>query len=94
MPTHETPRYPFRPDYAVPPGQTLRELIDHLGISPTKLASLTGLSEPLIYQLINGDAELTPDAAVRLERATGLSARTWNSLEENFRKQLDGLNRK
>lgn len=94
MQTHERPRFPFQPDYAVPPGRTLKEIIDHLGIDPTKLASLTGLPEPLIHQLINGDVELTPDTAIQLERATELPAQTWNNLEENFRKQLAGSARK
>ena len=94
MQTHERPRFPFQPDYAIPPGRTLKETIDHLGIAPTKLASWTRLPEPLIHQFINGDAELTPDTAIQLERATGLPAQTWNNLEENFRKQLARLERK
>lgn len=36
-------RYPYEPDYAVPPGQTLQETIDHLGLDQRELATRAGL---------------------------------------------------
>lgn len=85
------PRFAFEPDYAVPPGATLQEAIDHLGIDQKELAARTGMAAKTINQIVKGKAPLTPDTALRLERVTGLPARTWNNLEANYREQLARL---
>ncbi len=84
-------RFAFEPDYAVPPGQTLQETIDHLGVDQKELAARTGMAAKTINQIIKGKAPLTPDTALRFERVTGLSARTWNNLEANYREQLSRM---
>lgn len=84
-------RFAFEPDYAVPPGRTLLETIEHLGIDQKELAARTGMAAKTINQIVKGKAPLTPDTALRLERVTGLPARTWNNLEANFREQLARL---
>lgn len=84
-------RFAFEPDYAVPPGRTLQETIDHLGIEQKELAARTGMAAKTINQIVKGKAPLTPDTALRLERVTGVPARTWNNLEANFREQLARL---
>lgn len=81
-------RYPYEPDYAVPPGQTLQETIDSLGIDQRELASRAGLSAKHVNQIIKGVAPLTQDTAIRLERATGVPARLWNNLESQYREQI------
>ena len=91
MGTKQKQRFAFEPDYAVPPGATLQETIDHLGIDQKELAARTGLTAKTINQIIKGKAPLTPDTALRLERVTGLPARTWNNLEANYREQLSRL---
>jgi HTH-type transcriptional regulator/antitoxin HigA len=80
-------RYPYEPDYAVPPGQTLQETIDSQGIDQRELAVRTGLSAKHINQVIKGAAPLTHDTAIRLERVTGIPARMWNNLEANYQEQ-------
>lgn len=84
-------RYPYDPDYAVPPGQTLQETIDALGIDQRELAARAGLSAKHINLVIKGTAPITHDTAIRLERVTGVPARTWNNLEANYREQLARL---
>jgi addiction module HigA family antidote len=81
-------RYPYEPDYAVPPGLTLRETIDALGIDQSELAARADLSAEHVSQIIKGIAPITHDAAIRLERVTGVPARMWNNLEANYREQL------
>ncbi len=81
-------RYPYAPDYAVPPGRTLQETIDALGVDQRELALRTGLSPKHINQIIKGVATISQDTAIRLERVTGVPARMWNSLEANYREQL------
>ena len=80
-------RSAYAPDYDVPPGQTLQETIDSLGIDQRELAMRTGLSAKHINQVIKGVASLTQDTAIRLERVTGVPAKMWNALEANYREQ-------
>ena len=42
----------FSPDYAVPPGETLQETIDALGLSQKELSERTGLADKTINQII------------------------------------------
>ena len=92
--TGPSTRYPFDPDYAVPPGRTLQETIDSLGMDQRDLATRTGLSPKHINQIIQGVAPITQDTAIRLERVTGVRARFWNNLETNYREQLAKLDEK
>lgn len=80
--------YAFKPDYAVPPGETLQETIEALGIDQRELAARTGLSPKHINLVIKGTAPITHDTAIRLERVTGVPASMWNNLESKYRGQL------
>lgn len=84
-------RYAYEPDYAVPPGATLQETIDSLGITQRDLALRTGMAPKTINEIIKGKAPITPDTSVLLERVTGVPARMWNNLESNYREQLARL---
>lgn len=79
---------PYDPDQVTSPGETLRETLDALPLSQTDLAVRTGMSIKHINQLVSGTATLSHDTAIRLERATGVPARTWNTLEANYRDSL------
>jgi HTH-type transcriptional regulator / antitoxin HigA len=80
--------YPFRPDYAVPPGDTLRERLAELAISQAELAARSGLSTKHINQIIQGVAPITHETALILERVTGTPAGIWNRLEATYREGL------
>ncbi len=81
-------RYPFEPDYAVAPGETLSETLESLGMSQRDLALRTGMSTKTINEIVKGKAPITPDTSVLLERVTGVPSRMWNNLEANYREQL------
>lgn len=83
--------YTYSPDYAVPPGRTLQETIDVLGLDQRELARRTGLSSKHVNQIIKGVATISQDTAIRLERVTGVPARMWNNLEANYREQIARL---
>lgn len=87
-------RYVFEPEYAVPPGQTLQETIDALGMVQRDLATRAGLSSKHINQIIQGIAPISHETAIRLEQVTGVPARMWNNLEVNYREQLAKLEEK
>jgi len=78
----------YRPDYAVPPGHTLRETLEALGMDQRELATRTGLSTKHVNQIIHGTAPITQETALLLERVTAVPARIWNNLEMNYRHRL------
>ncbi len=95
MPRESTAtRYVFKPEYAVPPGRTLQETIDALGMGQRDLATRAGLSAKHINQIIQGVAPISHETAIRLEQVTGVPARMWNNLEVNYREQLAKLEEK
>jgi len=77
--------YAFQPDYAVPPGEILAETLEARGISQAELASRCGLSEKHISQVIHIKASISPEMALRLERALGVRATLWMNLESMYR---------
>lgn len=46
------------------------------------------MSEKRISKLINGEVQLTPEVAVRLEVVLGIPAKFWNNLEAVYREKL------
>jgi len=75
------------PDYAVSPGETLRERLEELGMSQAELATRTGLTPKHINQVLQGVVPLSGEVAQRLEYTVGVSARLWNRLEADYRTQ-------
>jgi HTH-type transcriptional regulator/antitoxin HigA len=81
-------RYSFEPDYAVPPGTTLQEVMTSLGMSQKELAKRTGLTVQSLNRIFKGEQPITYETANRLELATGVPASFWNNLEAQYREQL------
>ncbi len=73
---------------AVPPGATIKEQLGDRGMSQKEFAARMEMSEKHISHLINGDVQLTPDMAMRLELVLGLPARFWSNLESIYREKL------
>lgn len=80
--------YPFEPDYAVAPGETLAETLESLGMSQAELALRTGLTDVSINRIIKGSQPITAETANKLELVTGVPAGMWNNLEAQYREQL------
>ena len=78
----------FRPDYAVLPGDTLKETIAALGMSQAVLAERTGTTEKMISEIIQGNAAITPETALQLEKVLSIPASFWNNLERNYRESI------
>lgn len=81
-------RFRYEPDYVVLPGETLRDTLETLGMTQAELARRTGLSQKHINQIIQGQASISPETALALERVTGVPARFWNNLEANYQSRL------
>ena len=73
---------------ATPPGATIKEQLLDRGLSQKEFALRMGMSEKHISKLINGDVQLTPEVAVRLEMVLGVPAKFWNKLEATYREKL------
>lgn len=84
----EAKRHAFRPDYAVPPGETLDETIAALGMSQAELAQRTGRPKKTINEIIKGKAPISADTAIQLERVLRVPASFWNNLDRNYRETL------
>ena len=80
--------YPYRPDYAVPPGWVLKERLEVQGISPDELARLCELSPELVRGIIAGEARIEADTAERFSRVLGPDAEIWRGIEANYRTSL------
>ncbi|MBZ0264062.1 HigA family addiction module antidote protein [bacterium] len=81
----------FRPDYAIPPGETLLESLEEHGMTQAELAKRTGMATKTINEIVKGKNALTPDTAIQLERVFGIPAQFWNNLEKNYRDTLARL---
>ena len=80
--------YEFAPDYAVPPGETLQEMLETQGMTQAALARHMGRPRKTIHGIIHGDVQITPETAIELERVLGTPARLWLNLEQNYRADL------
>lgn len=75
----------FEPDYAVPPGETLREILDDRGMSVVDLAEQSGLSCDAVAGVLEGKTAITVQIAKGLARALGVPASFWLRREEMYR---------
>lgn len=73
---------------ATPPGATVKEQLNDRGMSQKEFAARMDMSEKHISKLINGDVQLTPETAVRLEMVLGVPAKFWNHLEATYREKI------
>lgn len=73
---------------ATPPGATIKEQLNDRGMSQKEFATRMDMSEKHISRLINGEVQLTPETAVRLEMVLGIPAKFWNNLEAIYREKI------
>lgn len=73
---------------AIPPGATIREMLDDRKMSDTVFAFCMGMSLAEAEALIQGKTSLTDRVAYRLELVLGPPAKFWTNLEAIYRKKL------
>jgi HTH-type transcriptional regulator/antitoxin HigA len=61
----------YNPTAAIHPGNSLRDELEFLQVSQAELSLRTGISEKHISQIIHGEAPITMETAMKLERALG-----------------------
>lgn len=75
-------------DYAVPPGETILENIEYLGMNQREFAGRMGMAPKTINEIINGKAPVIPATAAKLESVLGVKAEFWLNMEANYRAAL------
>ena len=78
----------YQPDLVTPPGDTLQETLEALGMSQTDFAHKSGLSEDTLSQILAGTTPITPEIAAALEKAIGTSAQFWLNRESSYQTWL------
>ena len=78
----------FRPDYAVPPGETLLEALEDRGMTQVELASRMSRPTKTVSEIIKGKAALTAETSLQLEAVLGIPAGFWLNREARFREAL------
>lgn len=67
------------------PGEILREdVLEPLGLAVTDAAERLGMARPSLSRVLNGKTGISPDLAIRLERAGISTARFWMNLQSNY----------
>lgn len=74
----------YRPDYVVSPGEVLSNELELRGMTQQELAKRTGLTPKHIVSIVKAKSAITPETAIKLERAIGMPAEYWLNLESHY----------
>ena len=67
------------------PGKIIRhDCLVSLGLTVTAAAKVLGVNRQALSNLFNGKAGITPEMAIRLEKAFGGTADTWLRMQMNY----------
>lgn len=82
----------YQPDYAVAPGEVLQHELDIRNMSQRELANRTGLTPKHLISILNAKSSITPETAIKFERALGMPADYWLNLESIYQETMARLN--
>ena len=85
----ERQTYPYRPDYATPPGYVLQDHIEAKGMTPAEFALQHSIPAELIEGIIAGEAPIDPKLAAIFGREFSLEASFWLRAEAAYRSRLE-----
>jgi addiction module HigA family antidote len=71
-----------------PPGDTIQEHIDFIGMNQAELAERMGRAKEKINDIIKGREPVTTATAFQLEKVLGIPASFWLNREKSYRKEL------
>jgi antitoxin HigA-1 len=66
------------------PGELVRDNLDELGVSISDAAKGLGVTRQQLHKIIAGRSAISPEMAVRLEKAIGGTADGWMRMQINF----------
>jgi antitoxin HigA-1 len=80
----------------VHPGQLVKECLDDLSMSVAEAAKSLRITRQQLHNVIAGRSHVTPEMAIRFEKAFGSTADTWLRMQMNYdlaqvRKRADSI---
>ena len=66
------------------PGEMIGDSIDEMGVTVVDAAKALGVTRQQLHNVIAGRSAVTPEMAVRLEKALGSTADTWLRIQANY----------
>jgi antitoxin HigA-1 len=66
------------------PGRLVKDNLDELGLSVAQAAGGLGVTRQQLYKVINGESAVSPEMAVRLEKAIGSTADAWLRMQAAY----------
>jgi antitoxin HigA-1 len=66
------------------PGELVGDTLTEYDVPVAKAASVLGITRQQLHNLIAGRSRITPEMAVRLEKAIGSTADTWLRMQVNY----------
>lgn len=75
----------FEPNWASPPGDTMRDILEHRGIGAPDLGSALGMSPTQVSWLLRGWTHITEDLADALAGYLGASPEFWLRRDAQYR---------
>ena len=74
-----------------PPGDTIQETIDTIGMSQAELAERIGRPKEKLNDIIKGREPITLKTAILLERVLGIAVSFWMTRENEYRMELANI---
>ncbi|MXX11306.1 MAG: HigA family addiction module antidote protein [Nitrospira sp. SB0667_bin_9] len=67
------------------PGRSIRQdCLEAFGLTVTDGAKILGITRHMLSRILNGQAGISPEMAVRLEKAFGGTAQSWLALQQAY----------
>jgi addiction module HigA family antidote len=66
------------------PGELIGDNLDELGVTVVKAADALGMTRQQLHNVIAGRSAITPETAVKLEKAIGSTAEAWLRMQMNY----------
>jgi len=75
----------YQPDYAIPPGWILEEMLEAREMSHAEFARRCNRSAKLVSDIIAGKAPIEPETALQFEMVLGMDASVWTNVEAEYK---------
>ena len=75
-------------DYAVHPGEFLKDEIEFIGMTPRDLAERMGRPPRVVDEILSCERSVSAEIAAELERALGIPAYMWTRSQARYERTL------